>query len=83
MTTATMVDKAMDPAHIETASSNNHDDDSKSAVVATATQAEHDLTLADLLRNHKLVVWWCFFWAMAAVGWLVLTDTDHKLVASN
>ncbi len=68
-----MAEKVMDPAHIEAASLDNHGSEPnlKSAVVAAANQQEHELTLADLFRDHKPVVWWCFFWAMAAVGWLV------------
>ncbi|UKZ74683.1 hypothetical protein TrVFT333_002353 [Trichoderma virens FT-333] len=30
---------------------------------------EHELTIANICKRHKLVVWWCFYWAMAAVGW--------------
>lgn len=66
-----MAEKSMEPAHVEAAASDNHDTESnlKSAVAATANQQEHELTLGDLFRNHKAVIWWCFFWAMAAVGW--------------
>jgi hypothetical protein len=64
-----MANKAEDPAHIEAAASDGHDYELKSAVVAAVNQHEHELTLTDLFRNHKAVVWWCFFWAMAAVGW--------------
>lgn len=34
-----------------------------------ANQQEHDLTLAEAFRNHKTLIWWCFYWAMCAVGW--------------
>ncbi|KAK4233172.1 maltose permease [Achaetomium macrosporum] len=68
-----MAEKSTDPAHVEAAASKAHDSESmsnlKSAVVTAANHQEHELTLADLFRNHKPVVWWCFFWAMAAVGW--------------
>ena len=30
---------------------------------------EHDLTLKDVFRQHPKMIWWCFYWAMAAVGW--------------
>ncbi|KAL2130763.1 hypothetical protein VTI74DRAFT_5962 [Chaetomium olivicolor] len=64
-----MLDKSIDPAHVESAASDNHDCESKSAAVAAANQQEHGLALADIFRDHKAIVWWCFFWAMAAVGW--------------
>lgn len=41
----------------------------KEGVASNAIQQEHDLTLRDVFKNHKSIVWWCFFWAMAAVGW--------------
>jgi hypothetical protein len=37
--------------------------------VTDAVQEEHDLTLKKVFREHKAIVWWCFFWAMCAVGW--------------
>lgn len=43
--------------------------DTKDGLTSSAIQQEHDLTLQEVFKNHKLVVWWCFFWAMAAVGW--------------
>ena len=30
---------------------------------------EHDTTVKQVFHNHPIVVWWCFYWAMAAVGW--------------
>lgn len=30
---------------------------------------EHDTTVKQVFRNHPALVWWCFYWAMAAVGW--------------
>lgn len=30
---------------------------------------EHELTLRDVFKNHLPLVWWCFYWAMAAIGW--------------
>jgi hypothetical protein len=32
-------------------------------------KAEHDLTLGQIFRHYPALVWWCFYWAMAAVGW--------------
>lgn len=34
-----------------------------------AQRLENELTIAEILKSHKLIVWWCFYWAMAAVGW--------------
>lgn len=30
---------------------------------------EHETTVKQVFRNHPALVWWCFYWAMAAVGW--------------
>ncbi len=32
-------------------------------------QAEHELSIREVLRNHPALVWWCFYWSMAGVGW--------------
>lgn len=32
---------------------------------------EQELTLREVFKNHKIIVWWCFYWAMCAVGWYV------------
>lgn len=32
-------------------------------------ELEHRLTLKQVFRGHPALVWWCFYWAMAAVGW--------------
>lgn len=38
-----------------------------------ALQADHNLehatTVKQVFQNHPALVWWCFYWAMAAVGW--------------
>jgi hypothetical protein len=36
---------------------------------AIAVAEEHELSIRDVLRNHKRIVWWCFFFSMSAVGW--------------
>ena len=41
----------------------------KSEVVATERQAEHNLTLKQVFRNHPALIWWSLYWAMAGVGW--------------
>lgn len=32
---------------------------------------EHELTFKHVIRNHKALVWWCFYFAMCAIGWYV------------
>ncbi|CAM1502765.1 Fc.00g075410.m01.CDS01 [Cosmosporella sp. VM-42] len=46
-----------------------HSADPKTETMVTERQAEHDLTLKQVLRNHPALVWWSFYWAMAGVGW--------------
>jgi hypothetical protein len=43
--------------------------DAKETLTSSALQEEHDLTLGEVFKNHKLIIWWCFYWAMAAIGW--------------
>lgn len=43
--------------------------DGKEGLSSLANQQEHNLTLKTVFTNHKAVVWWCFYWAMCAVGW--------------
>ncbi|KZL72414.1 maltose permease [Colletotrichum tofieldiae] len=52
--------------HLE-ASVSHHD--AKGAATATTNQQEHDLTVREVFKSHKAIVWWCFYWAMAAIGW--------------
>jgi hypothetical protein len=42
---------------------------SKRDQAAIAVAEEHRLSMQDMLRNDKRIVWWCFFFAMSAVGW--------------
>ncbi|KAK2594321.1 hypothetical protein QQS21_007966 [Conoideocrella luteorostrata] len=32
-------------------------------------QLEHELTVKDVFKKHPSLVWWSFYWSMAAVGW--------------
>lgn len=41
----------------------------KDGLTSSAIQQEHDLTLREVFKHHKLIIWWCFYWAMCAVGW--------------
>lgn len=63
-----MARKEDEPAH-EAEVSGVEDIGKAQNTLAVADQLEHDLTLADVFRRHKMLVWWCFYWAMAAVGW--------------
>lgn len=33
---------------------------------------EHELAVRDVFANHPALVWWSFYWSMAAVGWYAL-----------
>lgn len=48
------------------------DDDAARRHDKRSQRLEQELTVATICTRHKLVVWWCFYWAMAAVGWYVL-----------
>jgi hypothetical protein len=41
--------------------------ESNSAVPRTGEA--HELTLRKVLRDHPVLVWWSFYWAMAGVAW--------------
>jgi hypothetical protein len=41
----------------------------KQEAIRVDHNVEHALTVKQVFKNHPAVVWWCFFWAMAAVGW--------------
>jgi len=41
----------------------------KNGPVEVAIEQEHELTLGQVFRHHRAVAWWCFYWAMCAVGW--------------
>ncbi|RFU23972.1 hypothetical protein B7463_g12368, partial [Scytalidium lignicola] len=36
---------------------------------AVAAAEEHSMSIMDVLRNNKRIVWWCFFFSMSACGW--------------
>ncbi|RXG50444.1 hypothetical protein VDGE_04820 [Verticillium dahliae] len=44
-------------------------DDTKEGMSTSANQQEHELTLKTVFKHHKAVIWWCFYWAMCAIGW--------------
>ncbi|KAF9878858.1 maltose permease [Colletotrichum karsti] len=43
--------------------------DPKGGAIAATNRQELDLTVKEVFKNHKAIVWWCFYWAMAAIGW--------------
>jgi hypothetical protein len=43
--------------------------DAKSHAIIADHQAEQNLTLKQCFRQHPRVVWWCFYWSIAAIGW--------------
>ncbi|KAG7121880.1 General alpha-glucoside permease like protein [Verticillium longisporum] len=43
--------------------------DTKEGMSTSANQQEHELTLKTVFKHHKAVIWWCFYWAMCAIGW--------------
>lgn len=34
-----------------------------------ANEQEKAIKIRDVLKKHPSLVWWIFYWAMAAVGW--------------
>ncbi|KAH8801361.1 maltose permease [Xylogone sp. PMI_703] len=47
-----------------------HDESlSKHNDAAVAAAEEHSMSIMDVLRNNKRIVWWCFFFSMSACGW--------------
>lgn len=49
----------------------SHHEHVKDTPIARAVLQEHEMTLKHVLVHHKKVAWWCFYWAMCAVGWYV------------
>jgi hypothetical protein len=48
------------------------EDFSKTDEAAIAVAEEHRLSVKDVLRNDRRIVWWCFFFSMSAIGWYVV-----------
>ncbi|KAI6365780.1 hypothetical protein MCOR25_005269 [Pyricularia grisea] len=42
---------------------------------------EQELTLREVFKNHKIIVWWCFYWAMCAVGWGFDAQINGAMIA--
>ena len=60
--TSTSDEKPMDPATVEHVSIKRDE-------AAIAAAEEHSLSMKDALLNNKRILWWCFFFAMSAIGW--------------
>ncbi|KAF8861093.1 maltose permease [Acephala macrosclerotiorum] len=39
------------------------------AAIVADTEEEHNLTFSQICKNHPMLIWWAFFYAMSAVGW--------------
>lgn len=39
------------------------------AQLAIDENQEHDLTLKYVLKHHKRLILWTFFWALCSIGW--------------
>lgn len=53
----------------------------KADSIAIATAEEHNLSMKDALLNNKRIVWWCFFFAMSAIGWWVFNPSERTDIA--
>ncbi|TIA38959.1 hypothetical protein D6C78_03627 [Aureobasidium pullulans] len=41
----------------------------KNSALRADDELEHQLTVAYVVKHHKTLIWWTFYWAMCAVGW--------------
>lgn len=59
--------------HVEkTFDDGSFENEERRGSVAADTHAEHELKFMDVLKHHKMLIWWSFYFAMCAVGWYVL-----------
>nr|XP_036579902.1 maltose permease [Colletotrichum truncatum]KAF6787658.1 maltose permease [Colletotrichum truncatum] len=72
------MEKTTSPTNLEPSVSHH---DPKGADATAANDQEHDLTLREVMKNHKAVVWWCFYWAMAAIGWGFDAQINGAMIA--
>lgn len=42
---------------------------SKRDEATIAVAEEHSLSIWQVIRYNKRIVWWCFFFSMSAIGW--------------
>lgn len=71
--------------HVEkTADVGSFENEIRRGSVTKDATAEHELKFMDVLKHHKMLIWWSFYFAMCAVGWYVLIlnleqkHTDNK-----
>jgi hypothetical protein len=58
--------------HVErTADAHSFENEGRRGSVAKDAVAEHELKFMDVLKHHKMLIWWSFYFAMCAVGWYV------------
>lgn len=58
--------------HVEkTFDDGSFENEERRGSVAADTHAEHELKFMDVLKHHKMLIWWSFYFAMCAVGWYV------------
>jgi hypothetical protein len=53
------------------ASSDMNGTEKRRGSVARDNVTEHELTFMDVLKHHKMLIWWSFYFAMCAIGWCV------------
>lgn len=53
--------------------------DEKHDGVSEDTRLEHNLTLRQVLKHHKPLAAWTFFWALCAIGWYVTHRPTRRL----
>ena len=59
--------------HVEkTGDMGRFEDEIRCGSVTKDATAEHELKFMDVLKHHKMLIWWSFYFAMCAVGWYVL-----------
>ena len=44
---------------------------------------EHQLTLRDIIKHHKALVFWSFFWALCAIGWGFDAQVNGAMISGN
>lgn len=51
------------------ANEESKEDFSKADEAAIGFAEEHKMSMRDVLRHNKIIVWWCFFFSFSAIGW--------------
>ena len=51
----------------------------KRTSISAAADEEHAWTIKYVLVHHKKLVFWAFFWALCAVGWLVFIFLERSI----